>query len=178
MIVQLSLSFFGRGAVMRRSRDEVIALLKAGYEVTVITDLRNLTYLNSFKEFRHKLHIIPIKLYYIHTPFRKVSSELVFAIKSYRALKALLKNTSIELIICHAVSNSYAAAYFGKKNNIPSLLILHELIRDRILYGNPYNWWTTQLYKHATRYALKAIKYFVGVSSYMKLNYRKWEKKL
>ncbi len=168
MIVQLSLSFFGQGAVMGRSRDEVRALLKAGYDVTVITDLGNLTYLNSLKEFKHKLQIIPIKLFYIHSPFRKVSSELVFAIQSYRALKALKKNVSIDLIICHTVTNSYAAAYFGKKNNIPTLLILHELIRDRIIYGNPYNWWTTKLYKHATRYALKAINYFVGVSSYMK----------
>ena len=167
MIVQLSLSFFGRGAVMGRSRDEVRALLKAGYTVTVITDLRHLTYLNSLNEYKNKLKIIPIKLFRIPY-FQKISSELVFAIQSYRALKALSKNSPIDLIICHAVSNSYAAAYFGKKHNIPSVLILHEMIRDRIEYGNPYNWWTTQFYKHATRYALKNIKYPIGVSNYMK----------
>ncbi|KKL68202.1 hypothetical protein LCGC14_2127370 [marine sediment metagenome] len=94
MIVQLSLSFFGRGAVMARSRDEVKALLKAGYSVTVITDLKHLTYLNTFNGFKHKLSIIPIKLLYIHYPFRKISSEMIFAIQSYRALKALSKNTN------------------------------------------------------------------------------------
>ncbi len=35
--VQISLSFFGNGAVMRRSRDEVKALLSADHYVVVIT---------------------------------------------------------------------------------------------------------------------------------------------
>lgn len=50
MIVEICLSFFGRGAVMRRARNEVKALLKAGKDVTVITDLLHKRYLNFFKD--------------------------------------------------------------------------------------------------------------------------------
>ena len=44
MIVFINLSFFGRGAVPRRPREEVRALIDAGYQVTVITDLKYLKY--------------------------------------------------------------------------------------------------------------------------------------
>ena len=168
MIIEICLSFFGLGAVMRRARQETKALIKAGYKVVVITDLKHIKYLHSFRKYHSNLRIIPIKLYYLPYHFRKVSSELIFAFQAYRALKELVKKESIELIICHASTNSYTTASFGRKKNIPTVLILHELIRDRIVYGNPYNWWTTKLYKHATRYALKNVKYLIGVSNYMK----------
>ncbi len=168
MIIEICLSFFGLGAVMRRARQETKALIKAGYKVVVITDLKHIKYLHSFRKYHSNLRIIPIKLYYLPYHFRKVSSELIFAFRAYRALKELVKKESIELIICHASTNSYAAASFGKKKNISTVLILHELIKDRIVYGNPYNWWTTKLYKHATCYALKNMNYLIGVSNYMK----------
>ena len=166
--VQMCLSFFGNGAVMRRSRDEAKALLNAGHSVIVITDLKYTHFINEFKEHKDKLRVVPIKLHYLPYRFRKVSSELIYAFQSYRALNRLSKRESIDLIICHGVSNCYTVARFANKNKIANVLILHELIRDRIAFGNPYNWWTTQFYKHATRYALNKIQNFAGVSSYMK----------
>ena len=169
MIVQICLSFFGRGAVMRRARQEVKALLQTGYKVVVITDLLHRKYLNYFKTVKNKPYIIPIKLTYLFGPTRKVISELTFVKECYRVLKMLLKNESIELIVCHSASYCLAVGHFARKNHIPSVFVIQELINERILtLSNPYNWWTTQLYKHATRYALSKIDYFIADSNYIK----------
>lgn len=174
MIIEICMSFFGRGAVMRRAREEVIAFLNAGHFVTVFTDLRHRRFMNSFKGFNKKFKIIPIKLLYFHRPIpkvslRKVSSELSFAFHCYRALKNLSKKESIELIISHQATACYAVARFANKNKIPSAWIIQELISNRIATSsNPYNWFTTQLYKHSTRYALSRVQYSIANSKYIK----------
>lgn len=174
MIIEICMSFFGRGAVMRRAREEVIAFLNAGHFVTVFTDLRHRRFMNSFKGFNKKFKIKPIKLLYLHRPIpkvslRKVSSELSFAFQCYRALKNLSKKESIELIISHQATACYAVARFANKNKIPSAWVIQELIKDRIAsFSNPYNWFTTQLYKHSTKYALSNIHYLIANSSYIK----------
>lgn len=159
---------------MRRAREEVRALLNAGHRVLVITDLTYKRYLNSFNEFENKLCVIPLKLLYLHKPIpkvslRKVSSELSFTIQCYQILKTLLKKEPIDLIISHFSTACYAAAHFANKNNIPSAWVIQELINDRIASSsNPYNWFTTQLYKHSTQYAISNIHYLIANSSYIK----------
>ncbi len=175
MIVLICLSFFGPGAVMRRAREEVKALLNAGHHVTVITDLKYSQYLNTFKEFKNKPYIIPIKPFYLHPrPIRKVSlriisRELSFAFQCYYHLKTLAKKESIDLIVSHQTTICYAVARFAKKNKIPSVFVIQELIKDNIATkSNPYNWLTTQLYKHSNRYALSNMHYSIAVSNYIK----------
>jgi len=159
---------------MRRAREEVKALLNAGHRVLVITDFKHKRYLNSFKEFKNNLYIIPLKLLYLHKPIpkvslRKVSSELSFTIQCYNLLKTLNKKEPIDLIISHLSTACYAVARFAKKNKIPSAWVIQELINDRIAsFSNPYNWFTTQLYKHSTKYALSNIHYLIANSSYIK----------
>ncbi|MEE9379174.1 MAG: glycosyltransferase family 4 protein [Candidatus Lokiarchaeia archaeon] len=167
MIIEICLSFFGLGAVMRRARQEVQALLNAGHEVTVITDLKYLKYLRSFKNFRGKLYIKPIKLLYIYR-FRKISSELSFAFQIYYALKSIMKKSKIDLIIAHGTTYCYGVAPFANKYNIPATWVIHDLIKDRIATGNPYNRWETLLYKHANRYAITKIPLLIATSNYSK----------
>lgn len=169
MIVEICLSFFGRGAVMRRARNEVKALLKAGKDVTVITDLLHKRYLNFFKDLENKPKIIPIKLVYLYGPTRKVIGELSFAIKCYQALKAIIEKEKIDLIICHAVSNCFAAGYFTKRRKIPTAFVIQELINERIKTStNPYNWYVTKWYQLAIQFAISKIEFFIADSSYMK----------
>lgn len=169
MIVEICLSFFGRGAVMRRARDEVKALLKAGNEVIVITDLLHKKYLNFFKGLKNKPKIIPIKLIYLFGPTRKVISELSFAIRCYQVLRSIQEKENIDLIICHAVSNCFAVGHFAKRRKIPTAYIIHELINERIKTStNPYNWYVTKWYQLATRYAIAKIDYFIANSSYIR----------
>ncbi len=49
LVVQITLSFFCHGGVMKRSRHETLALLNAGHSVIVITDLRWTSHMFQFK---------------------------------------------------------------------------------------------------------------------------------
>ena len=169
MIVFINLSFFGRGAVPRRPREEVRALIDAGYQVTVITDLKYLKYYYEFETYKDKLKIVSIKLIYIHRPFRQLSSELSFAIQGFQALKNIVKKEKVELIVCHSASACYAVARIANKYKIPSLYVIRSLIWDRINNNaNPYNKVTTFFYKHAEHYALKNMPYSIAISNYMR----------
>lgn len=167
MIVEICLSFFGLGAVMRRARQEVKALVNSGYEVTVITDLNHLKYLHSLKNYKGKLYIKPLKLLYLYR-FRKITSELTFAFQLYYALKSIMKKNKIDLIIAHGATYCFAIAPFAIKYNIPAAWVIHDLIKDRIATGNPYNWRETLLYKHANRYAIAKMPYLIATSNYSK----------
>lgn len=169
MIVEICLSFFGRGAVMQRARNEVKALLKAGKDVTVITDLIHRRYLNFFKDLEKKPKFIPIKLIYLFGPTRKVIGELSFAIRLYQALKSISYKENIELIVCHGSSYCFAVGCFAKRRKIPTAFVIQELINERIKTStNPYNWYVTKWYQLANRYAISKIEFFIADSSYMK----------
>lgn len=167
IIIEICLSFFGLGAVMRRARQEVQALLNSDHEVTVITDLNHLKYLRSFKNYKGKLYIKPIKLLYLYR-FRKISSELSFAFQLYYSLKSIIKKSKIDLIIAHGATYCYAVAPFANKYNIPATWVIHDLIKDRIATGNPYNRRETLLYKHANRYAITKMPFLIATSQYSK----------
>lgn len=167
MIVEICLSFFGLGAVMMRARQEVQALLNAGHKVTVLTDLKHLKYLHTFKNYQGKLFIKPIRLLYIYR-FRKISSELSFAFQAYYALKTISKKEKIDLIITHGATYCYAAARFANKYKIPAAWVIHDLIKERIATGNPYNWRETLLYKHANRYAILKMPFLIPTSKHSK----------
>ncbi len=167
MIIEICLSFFGLGAVMMRARQEVQALLNAGHKVIVLTDLKHLKYLHTFKNYQGKLFIKPIRLLYIYR-FRKISSELSFAFQAYYALKTISKKEKIDLIITHGATYCYAAAHFANKHKIPAAWVIHDLIKDRIATGNPYNWRETLLYKHANRYAILKMPFLFPTSKHSK----------
>jgi len=167
LIVQITQSFFSHGGVMKRARQETLALLKAGHRVIVITDLRWTSHAYQFKDFRDKFYIIPIKPIYFYG-FRNISSQLSFAFKTYYTLKKLSKKESIDLIVSHQSTACYAVVPFIKKRNIPAAWVIQDLIRDRIATGNPYNWWETQLFKHSNSFALKRMSYAIPVSIYTK----------
>lgn len=177
MIIEVCLNFFSIGGVMRRARGEVKALLNAGHRVVVITDLKNVykEYLDEFNELRDKLHILPIRPFYLHPkPIRKISLRIIsrdlsFAILCYKALTTLSKKESIDLIISHGATQCYGVAHFAQIKNIPSAWVIHELISDNIATNsNPYNWFTTQMYKHSNHYAFSKMHYIIAVSDYIK----------
>jgi len=165
LVVEITLSYFSHGAVMRRARQETKALLNAGHRVIVITDLKWKSAYPEIKEFRDKLYVIPIKPFYIHKPFRKVSSELSFTFKVYFALKKISEKESIDLIIIHSSTVSYAVARFAKKMDIPAAWVIHDIVKYRIATGNPYKLITTQLYKHADSYAFRKLPFIIAVSN-------------
>lgn len=168
LIVEITLNYFSHGAVMRRARQETKALINAGHRVIVITDLRWKSAYKELIEYRNKLQVIPINPFYIHRPFRMVSSQLSFALKVYYTLKKLSKKEHIDLIVSHASTICYAVASFANKNRIPSAWVIQELIKDRMATGNPYNWFETLLLKHSDRYALRNMHYLMPVSNYTK----------
>ena len=168
MILQICLNFFGFGAVMRRARGEVRALLNAGHKVIIFTDLRNKKYLYSFKKFHSNLKIIHVPLISIPGPMHNIIQELSFSLFVYFRLKKLIKKNLIDIIICHTTTACYGVARIANKRRIPSVIVIQGLIRDRLASGNPYNWWTTQLYIHSNRYALSKMNYSIAVSNYMK----------
>ena len=128
MIIEVCLNFFSVGGVMRRARGEVKALLNAGYRVVVITDLKHVykEYFDEFNELRDKLHILPIRPFYLHPkPIHKISLRIIsrdlsFAILCYKALTTLSKKESIDLIISHGATQCYGVAHFAQIKNIPS----------------------------------------------------------
>ncbi len=167
IIVQITLDFFSHGGLMKRSRQETLALLKAGHDVVVITDLRWTSHMYQFKEYKNKLKIIPIKPIYIYG-FRNISRQLSFTLKIYYVIKNLAKKKTIDLIVSHLAVSCYAVAPIANKLKIPSVLVIQDVIRDRIATGNPYNWWETQLFIHSNLYAFKRMNYIVVVSKYDK----------
>ena len=167
LIVQITLDFFSHGGLMKRSRQETLALLKAGHDVVVITDLRWTSHMYQFKEYKNRLKIVKIKPIYIYG-FRNISRQLSFTLKIYYALKNLAKKKIIDLIVSHQAVSCYAVAPVAKKLKIPSVLVIQDVIRDRIATGNPYNWWETQLFIHSNLYAFKRMNYIVVVSKYNK----------
>ncbi|MEE9379178.1 MAG: glycosyltransferase family 4 protein [Candidatus Lokiarchaeia archaeon] len=167
LCVQITLSYFSHGAVMRRSRQETRALLNAGHRVIIITDLRWKSAYSEMEEFKDKLLIIPIKPIYIYR-IRSISCTLSFSFKAYYALKKLVKKESIDLIVIHASIYSFAIARFAKKNNIPTAWVMHELIRDRATTGNPYNRWETILFMQADFYSFSKINFLIALAKYHK----------
>ena len=167
LVVQITQNFFTHGGVMKRSRQETLALLKAGYNVIVITDLRWTSHIYQFKDYEDNLRIVPIKTTYIYK-FRNISSQLSFTFKTYYALKKIAKKEKIDLIVSHQVVSCYAVAPLAKKLKILSVLVIQDIIRDRIATGNPYNRWETQLFKHSNLYAFKKMNFIIVVSKYNK----------
>ena len=167
LTVQITLDFFSHGGLMKRSRQETLALLKAGHDVVVITDLRWTSHMYQFEEYKSRLKIIPIKPIYIYG-FRNISRQLSFTLKIYYVLKNLAKKMTIDLIVSHLAVSSYVVAPVAKKLNIPSVLVIQDVIRDRIETGNPYTWWETLVFKHSNLYAFKRMNYIVVVSKYDK----------
>lgn len=168
LFVQITQSFFSHGAVMRRARQETKALLNAGHQVIVITDIRWKSELFFFRGLKKKPEIIIIKPFYFYKPFQSVSSELSFTLKVYFALRKLSKKQKIDFIVIHQSTASYSVARFAKKRKIPNAWVINDLINIRLATGNPYNWATTLMYKHNHSYGLKNMHYLIPVSKLVK----------
>lgn len=162
LIVQITSNFFSSGSVMLRSRQETKALLNAGHRVIVLTDLRHRSQFHYFKNQKAKPKIIPIKFFLIYG-FRSVSAQIIFAFKSYFALKSLARKEKIDLIVEHSGS-PFASARFSKLKIAPTVWIIHDLIKYRMMTGNPYNKSETLLRLIAYKYSLSRIKYLIPTS--------------
>lgn len=167
-VVEITQGYFTHGAVMRRARQETIALLKAGHEVIAITDLKWRSALHEMHDYRRKLLIIPLKSIYIHRPFRKISSQLSFTIKLYFALKKIERQKQIDLIVSHMSTLCLAVGRISNKYNIVSAWLIQDYIKDRMETGNPYNWMETLLLLYTDKYALRNLTYILPVSKYIK----------
>ncbi len=166
LIVQITPNFFTSGAVMVRARQETKALLNAGHRVIVITDLRHLSQLHYFDELQKKPIIIPIKTILIYG-FRSISNQLIFAFKAYFALKKLSKEEKIDLIVEHSAT-PYTSAHFSKFKTAPTIWVIHDFIKDRIVTGNPYNRTETLIRLHSYNYSLLRVNYLLPSSLYNK----------
>lgn len=151
---------------MRRARQETKALLDAGHNVIVITDLKWKSSWRELERYKKRLYILPLNPFYIPRPFHIVSSQLSFSLKIYYALKRIAEKKSIDLIVSHFSTACYAIARFAKKRNIPSVWVIQDLIKDRMATGNPYNLIETKLFLHSNPYALKNMSYIISVSKY------------
>lgn len=167
LIVQITQNFFSHGAVMRRARQETIALLNAGHRVIVITDLNGLSAIKELEDFKNKLLIISLKPIFLYR-FRNLSSQISFTLKTYYALKKIIKKESIDLIVSHGSIPCYAIALITKKKRIPSAWVIQDLIKDRLATGNPYNWFETLIFLHSNKFAIKNVTYLIPVSRYSK----------
>ncbi len=166
LVVQITPNFFTSGAVMVRARQETKALLNAGHRVIVITDLRHFSQLHYFDGLKNKPEIIPIKTILIYG-FRSISNQLIFAFKAYYALKKLFRKEKIDLIVEHSAS-PYTSARFSKFKNPPTVWVLHDLIKDRMATGNPYNRTETLLRLHSYKYAFSRVDFLCPTSLYNK----------
>ncbi|MFW9987572.1 MAG: glycosyltransferase family 4 protein [Candidatus Odinarchaeota archaeon] len=168
LIVQICQNFFTHGGVMKRSRQESLALLKAGHRVIVLTDVIYMSHLYQFKKYNKKLHIIPIKPIFLYG-LRNLSSQLTFTLKTFFSLRKITEKEKIDLIVCHGSVPSYAVAPFGKKKHIPTALVIQDVIRDRIVTGNPYNWLETRIFLHSNLFAFRNMYYVIVVSKYNRM---------
>ena len=166
LIVQITFNYFSRGAVMLRARQETKALLNAGHRVVVITDLRHYSQLHYFDGLKKKPEIIPVKTILIYG-LRSVSNQLIFAFKAYYALKELSRKEKIDLIVEHSAS-PYASARFSKFKIAPTVWVIHDLIKDRIATGNPYNRIETLFQLHAYNYSYQRVNFLISTSLYSK----------
>jgi len=176
MLVHIAMDFFGPGAVAKRARQEVAMLVSAGYDVAVITaqprkkDLET-SFLDGLSGGKIQLIYVSTALEMRFRKFLNAAPELLLTARCYEALARLNNNESIELIVTHAATPSYAIVRFNRrqKKKIPTAYVVHALIWDRIDgSANPHNWIDTHLYKHADRYALAEIDYSVCVSDYIR----------
>ena len=166
LIVLITFNYFSRGAVMLRARQETKALLNAGHRVVVITDLRHYSQLHYFAGLKKKPEIIPVKTILIYG-LRSVSNQLIFAFKAYYALKELSRKEKIDLIVEHSAS-PYASARFSKFKIAPTVWVIHDLIKDRIATGNPYNRLETLFQLHAYNYSYQRVTFLIPTSLYSK----------
>ncbi len=174
MIVQIVVDFFGPGAISIRARQEVSALVSAGYDVAVITAKASNN--NLERSFIEKLNGGRIELIYLSTAlemrarkFLGALPEVLFAARCYDALTRLSSKESIDLIVSHAATPCYAVARFNRRRQIPTVYIIQALIWDRInAAANPHSWIDTQVYKHADGYALVEMDYSISVSDYIR----------
>lgn len=166
LVVQITQDFFTRGAVMQRARQETKSLLNTGHRVIVITDLKHYSQLGYFKGMKNKPEIIPIKTIFIYG-FRSVSSQITFAFKAYYALKKLAEKESIDIIVEHSAV-SYAAALFSKFKIAPIVWVIHDLIKNRMATGNPYNRTETLLRLHSYNYTFPRVDFLIPTSLYSK----------
>ncbi len=166
LVVQITHNFFTSGAVMVRARQETKALLNAGHRVIVITDLRHLSQLHYFDGLKNKPEIIPIKTILIYG-FRSISDQLIFALKAYYALKELSRKEKIDLIIEHSAT-PYASASFSKFKISPTVWVIHDLIKNRVETGNPYNRTETFLRLHSYNYSFNKVSFLLPTSIFSK----------
>ncbi len=162
LIVQITSNFFSSGSVMLRSRQETKALLNAGHKVIVLTDLRHRSQFRYFRNLKTKPKIVPIKFFLIYG-FRSVSAQIIFGFKSYLALRSLARKEKIDLIVEHSGS-PFASALISKLKIAPTVWIIHDLIKYRIITGNPYNKSETLLRLLAYNYSLSRITYLISTS--------------
>ena len=166
LIVQITHNFFTHGAVMTRSRQETKALLNAKHRVIVITNLRHYSQLHYFDDLKNKPEIIPIKIKLIYG-FRSFSNQIIFGFKAYYALKELSRKEKIDLIVEHSAS-PYASARFSKFKIAPTLWVIHDLIKNRMATGNPYNRTETLLRLHSYKYAFSRVDFLSPTSLFSK----------
>jgi glycosyltransferase involved in cell wall biosynthesis len=166
LIVQITLNYFSRGAVMLRARQETKALLNAGHRVVVITDLRHYSQLHYFDGLKKNPEIIPVKTILIYG-LRSISNQLIFTFKAYYALKELSRKEKIDLIVEHSAS-PYVSARFSKFKIAPTVWVIHDLIKDRIATGNPYNRIETLFQLQAYNYSYQRVNFLIPTSLYSK----------
>ncbi|MDY6987426.1 MAG: glycosyltransferase family 4 protein [Thermodesulfobacteriota bacterium] len=165
VIVHIVSNFFGEGTVSWRAQQDAIALSRAGYRVAVITD--SLRRRNAFEEDSSISGLSVITRSTL--PRFTVAKEVSFAAQCYRVLLNLAKNESVDLVVCHGSTPCYGGERFAKRAKIPGVFVIQALIRDKIgTPANPYSWLTTQMYRHANRFAASRMHYSIAVSSYVK----------
>jgi glycosyltransferase involved in cell wall biosynthesis len=165
MVVHIAFDFFCGGTPSRRARQDVEALLNAGHRVTVITNSDQGPDLTIKEKFANQLRVIAV----CSIPPLAVTLELSFAAQCWRALTNVTRKESVDLLVSHAATPCYAAACFAKREKIPSVFVIQALIRDKIgTSANPYSWPTTQMYRHANRFAASNMHYSVAISRYVK----------
>lgn len=133
MIVQILIGFQDVGAVAKRARYEVEALLRAGRHVTVISDVYTTDPLE--KAFPDQFMLVNIWPRVLRGLRYRLPGEPVYALLAARALSRLIAQRNVQLVVCHKASLLCAACRVSVARGIPATFVIHGLAQEQSSMG-------------------------------------------
>ena len=166
MIVQILIGFQDAGAVAKRARHEVEALLRAGLHVTVISDGHTIDpFADSFPDQFRLVNVWPRALRGLRY---RLPGEPIYALLAARALSRLVANRNVQLVVCHKASLLSAACRVTMVRGIPTIFVIHGLAQEQYSLGvyrdGPM---TLRYYRAAERRVFQLPVRCVPVSRYL-----------
>ncbi len=167
IIVQILIGFQDVGAVAKRARYEVEALLRAGRHVTVISDAHST---DPFaKSFPDQFRLVSIWPRVLRGLRYRLPGEPLYALLAARALSRIVAERNVQLVVCHMASLLCAACRITVARGISATFVIHGLAQEQSSIGvyrdGPM---TLRYYRAAERCVFKQPVQCVPVSWYLR----------